>query len=591
MSLTEEQRKVVEAVKGHYIVLSGPGCGKTHTITEKIMYLFERETIPDPFGLLAVTFTDNAARTMRARLSLKGFSHWNRVWIGTYHSLGRHILSSYGSDIGIPEDFEIIEKHTRDLVLRKLRRDYSLDPSYNDLGLLFEGLKRQGEYFEEGVDYHPSSIFEAYKQYNQILRERNLLDFGDLVALAVNLLQKSDFVNRLYTNFFRYVMVDEFQDTDAQQLEMIRIFAEPAIGSTIVGDDDQSIFGYRKALRHNIFRIKDILGSTEIILEQNFRSDEIIVKAAREVIGFDWDRREKEMTSVSAERGHIYKCHFYDFHDEAEYVTKWIGEAIENAVDDSGDIGVISRNHYLADEVKKEMKRIGIPWFDRHSLKFQDSWETSLALGVLELAHNPTSSLFLHRVMSSVEEGGLAFYLSDRNALETAVKIRDRLLAHDGLNLSLNTVLGILDIAGMAEIIKKASAGVTDRRRRTRNLEKMMRDISSQARDHNLNLIDVLNRFSGHGAVQILSCHMAKGTEFDVVFFICLDDEVLPDSHNHNDEDGIAEERRIFYVGLTRARKAAYLTSAAYRPIRKTGCPPSRFINHIPNEYFSEVRF
>jgi len=592
MSLTPKQSEVVKATTGHYVVLAGPGCGKTHTITEKILYIFEKETIPEPYGLLAVTFTDAAARIMRDRLRSKGFSQWDRVWVGTFHSFGRYILGCYGSDIGIREDFEIIELDKRKLILEQLVKKYSIGLLPNDIGLLFDRLKRKGVYPEFGDDYLSSNIREAYKAYNQILREENLLDFGDLVALAVQLLHLSNFVKRLYTGFFLYVIVDEVQDTDKQQLEMIRLIAEPAIGSTIVGDDDQSIFGWRGALRENVYKIKELLGSTETVLGQNFRSDEVIVEAAAKVIGFDPSRRDKDIEPVSKERGHLYRYEFTDPVEEAKYVTKWINEILnKNMVSDLGNIAIIARTHYRQEWIIQEMDRTGVSWFDCSRLNFDDSWETALGLAIIELAHDPRSSLFLHRVIASVEEGGLAFKLGEEDALNVALKIRDKLENSENLELDPNKVSKILDAAGMIEIIQNASAGISDARRRTMNLEKMMKDISSEAEKHKIDLLNVINRFSGHGAVQIISGHQAKGSEFDVIFFIGLEDDVLPDYRAHNDDEKLAEERRIFYVGLTRARKAAYLTSVAQRPMRDwvKNTIPSRFIGHITDEYFSEV--
>jgi len=592
MSLTSKQEKIVKATSGHYVVLAGPGCGKTHTITEKVLYIFQKEIIPEPYGLLAITFTNYAAQIMRARLHSKGFNQWSRIWAGTFHSLGRYILGCYGGDIGIREDFEIIESHKRNMVLRKLVSKYSTDLSYDRLGLLFEELKREGRYPEQCDDFSSHRVSEAYREYNHILRERNLLDFGDLVALAVQLLQKSDFVRRLFTNFFRYIVVDEFQDTDRQQLEMIRIFAKPSIGSTIVGDDDQSIFEWRGALRQNVFRIKELLDSTEIVLGQNFRSDEIIVRAAARVIGFDPRRRKKDLRAVSKRKGHLYKCRFYDVDDEAEYVVKWIREKLNDMVNDPGDIAIITRNHYRKKWVVQEMDRSGISWFDRSRLKFKDSWETALALGIIELAHDPASSLFLYRVMASVEEGGLAYRLDSEDALDIALNIRNQLKVAKDLELHPKKVRDILNVVDMAEIIRSASAGISDAQRRTRNLEKMMKDIYSETREHGVGLLEVVNRFSGHGAIQVLSGHQAKGGEFDVVFFIGLEDDVLPDRRNHNEEKKLAEERRVFYVGLTRASKAVYLTYATHRPGRRSASArPSRFIEQIPDEYFSEIIF
>ena len=593
MSLTPKQREVVEATNGHYVVLAGPGCGKTHTITEKILYIFEKETIPEPYGLLAVTFTDAAARTMRARLRSKGFGQWDRVWVGTFHSFGRYILGCYGSDIGIREDFEIIELDKRNLILEQLVKKHSIDFSYPNLDSLFDRLKRDGVYPEQGDDYLSSDIRRAYKDYQQKLRDENLLDFGDLIAFAVQLLQESNFVKRLYTRFFRYVIVDEFQDTDKQQLEMIRLLAEPAIGSTIVGDDDQSIFGWRGALRENVYKIKELLGSTEIVLGQNFRSDEVIVEAAAKVIGFDPDpkRRDKDIEPVSKEMGHLYRREFNNPDEEAKSVVKWINKTRNNMIDDPGDMAIIVRTHYRAEWIIQEMDRIGVPWFDRSRLNFQDSWETALGLAIIELAHNPSSSLFLHRVLAAVEEGGLAFRLGDEDALDEALRIRDKLKISENLEFDPKKVHKILDAAGMEEIIQKVSAGISDVRQRITNLRKMIEDISSEAGKHDIDLLQVIDRFLGHGAIQIISGHQSKGGEFDIVFFIGLEDDVLPDYRAHNNDEKLAEERRIFYVGLTRARKAAYLTSVTHRPVQDwvKNAVPSRFIGHIPDECFSEV--
>jgi DNA helicase-2/ATP-dependent DNA helicase PcrA len=592
MSLTPKQEEIVKATRGHYVVLAGPGCGKTHTITEKILYIFEKGTIPEPYGLLAVTFTDYAARIMRARLRSKGFGQWDRVWVGTFHSFGSYILRCYGGDIGIREDFEIIELDKRNLMIEKLTKTHSIDFPPSEIGSSFDRLKREGIYPDQGDHYLSSKMREAYKGYNHILRQENLLDFGDLVALALQLLQKSDLAKRLYTRFFRYVIVDEFQDTDKQQLEMIRLIAEPSIGSTIVGDDDQSIFGWRGALRENVYNIKKLLNSTEKVLGQNFRSNEVIVEAAIKVIGFEPSRRDKEIESVSKERGHLYRYEFEDPLDEAKHVVKWINEILnKKMVNNLENMAIIARTHYRPEWIKQEMDRIGISWFDRYHLNFDESWETTLGLAIIELAHDPCSSSYLHRVIASVEEGGLAFRLGDEDALDIALEIRDKCKNYKDLVLNPNKVSDIFGTTDLMEIIKDASAGISDARRRTINIETMMKDISLEAEKHNIDLLGVVNRFSGHGAIQIISGHQAKGGEFDVIFFIGLEDDVLPYYRAHDDEDKLSEERRIFYVGLTRARKAAYLTSVARRPIHDwvKDSVPSRFIGHIPDEYFSDV--
>jgi DNA helicase-2/ATP-dependent DNA helicase PcrA len=373
---------------------------------------------------------------------------------------------------------------------------------------------------------------------------------------------------------------------------MIRLLAEPAMGSTIVGDDDQSIFGWRGALRENVYKIKELLSSTEVFLGQNFRSDEVLVEAAAKVIGFDPNRRDKDIEPVSKERGHLYRCAFDNPEDEAKCVVKWISRILDNnMVDDSGAIAVIARTHYRTEWIIQEMDKIGVHWFDRSRLNFQDSWETALGLAIIELAHDPSSSLFLHRTLVAVEEGGLAFRLGDRDSLDIVVRIRDKLKRSGSIEFDPDKVYKILDTAGMKEIIQNASGGISDANRRITNLKGMIKDINSEAKKHNIGLLHIVDRFLGHGAIQIISGHQSKGGEFDIVFFIGLEDDVLPDYRAHKDNEKLAEERRIFYVGLTRACKAAYLTSVDHRPMHGwvKNAIPSRFIGHIPDEYFSKV--
>lgn len=593
MGLTQKQKEAVEAIPGHYVILAGPGCGKTHTITEKIMYIFKKEIIPEPYGVLAITFTDSAARIMRGRLRKKGFEKWDRIWVGTFHAFGRYILSCYGSEIGIREDFEIIEPEKRDKILEQLIIKHKPDFFLSDLRNYFDFLKRKGVYKDnEGVKI-VSDARDAYFEYNDILRNHNLLDFGDLVALTVKLLNSSDFVKRLYTRFFRYVLVDEFQDTDGQQLEMIKIFAENAIGSTIVGDDDQSIFGWRGALRRNVHTIKELLGSTEIVLGQNFRSDKVIVEAAEKIIGADPDRLKKNIKAVSEKRGNLYFCKFDTPVDEAKTVVGWIKDLNQkNKVEDLGEISIIARTHLRSKWAIEEMDKNDIPWFDRSRLNFQDSWETTLALSVIQLASNPNSSHFLYHVLSAVEDGGLAYRLGDTDALDIAKQIRDKLKSVDKMELNLDQIDKIFEIAGIKEIIEDASPGESITKQKIKNLDQMKNDIIEEAKRNKIDLIKAVDRFLCHNAVQVISGHQSKGCEFDYVFFIGLEDNTLPDYRSHGNDDKLAEERRIFYVGLTRARKASYLTCVKKLPIRNDWIiqtKPSRFIGHIPTEYFSEI--
>jgi DNA helicase-2/ATP-dependent DNA helicase PcrA len=586
--LTSEQKYVVTAKDGHIVVLAGPGSGKTHTIIEKILYLFSKDIIPAPYGLLAITFTNAAANEMRSRLRSKGFSQWNRIWVGTFHSFGFYLLTCYGSDVGVREDFNIVETEVQKYFINESFSGNLSNQEVNNYKSTIEKLKRKGIYPDMGDDALNNKLRITYHKYQQLLNEHNLLDFGDLVALSVRLLKQSALTRRLFTNFFRYVIVDEFQDSDHQQLEMIHILAQGSTGSTIVADDDQSIYRFRGAIRENVLKIKELLKAEEIVIGANFRSDKVIVDAAESLIGHEANRTPKDIEAVSINSGYLYKCKFPNPTAEAEQVVKWIGELIsQKQVKDLGEIAIITRAQYRAKYVLEEMDQAKISWFDRSRLKFQDSWETALGLAILSLACDLNSSDRLHLLVSAIEDGGLAFRLGDKDALDLALQIRDRLVASIPLNAIPENAKIILDIAKCEQIIYKVCWSDTDARRLLKNLDVMIAVITQEAQSLRHNLNDTINRLAGYGAVQVMSGHGAKGREFDQVFLVGLEDDVLPIYHTHNNENDIAEERRIFYVALTRTRKAAYLTSAETRDNRNK--KQSRFINHSPKELFSPL--
>jgi DNA helicase-2/ATP-dependent DNA helicase PcrA len=592
--LTPEQNEVVTVTHGHIVVLAGPGSGKTRTVTEKIVYLLDNNIISEPYGLLAITFTTAAANEMRSRLRTKGFRQWDRVFTGTFHSFGRYLLTCYGGDVGTREDFQIIEPEEQKRILGQIasRQGYV---SVGELQRAIENLKRRGIYPGTNDERVADGLIKAYREYQQWLKEHNTLDFGDLVALPLRLLQESALARRLFTNFFRYVIVDEFQDTDPQQLELVYLLAQNALGSTIVADDDQSIYRFRGAERQNVYKIENMLGARRVVLGANFRSDQVIVEAANAVIGHEAHRAPKALLATSPNRGHLYKVEFSDVGQEARQVVKWVATlSDQQRIEDLGEIAIIARARWRADSVINQLDHNKIPWFDRSRLKFQDSWETSLGLAILFLACDPDSSDALYQVMESIECGGLAFRLRYEDALDLAREIRGRLKT--GLTpvfiapTTARTILGVADAEG---IIRKVAWSDTEADHSLRNLDMMVVDLMNEAKTLNLTLREAVLRLEGGGAIQILTGHGAKGREFNHVFFIGLEDDILPSYQTIGKEEEIAEERRIFYVGLTRARQVAYLTYVTQRATKGGYLQqkqPSRFLSHIPPELLSPIQ-
>lgn len=586
MPLTEQQQLIVNQTDGHLVVLAGPGCGKTHTIIEKIAFLFDQEIIPEPFGVLAVTFTNAAAQEMRTRLRAGGFRQWDRVWIGTFHGFSAYMLRNYGGDIGIREDFEIIDRDQQNELLSNIAESLHLKANALEFAKLISDLKRQGIYPPN--DRIPDKLHRIYQEYQEALRNSNNLDFNDLVPFTIRLFQESLMVRRVFTKFFRYIIVDEFQDTDRQQYLLIGGLAKAARGSTIVADDDQSIYGWRGANRANIYAIEKKLNAERIVLDANFRSDEIILQAALAVIGEESNRVPKPLKAVSKGNGHIYRQDFLNPHEEALQIARWITDLNpDRETRIWSDLCLIARSGWRIDETRSALTEFDVPWFDRDALSFEISWETTLSLAILSMATDISTSDSLYQVMKAVEEGGLAYYLGNRDALDIALEFRDNL--QDSLSdvPNIQDVRAILEMAKFAEIIAAVSESNTELNRITQNIESMVNDIETISVPHDLSLQETIRRLQGNDAVQLMTGHKSKGLEFDIVFMLGLEDDVLPDYRSHDDLD---EERRIFYVGLTRARRGVYLTWANERlmPWGKIQAKKrSRFIDAIPDSLFS----
>ncbi len=319
MNLTERQQEVLCHLEGHLVVLAGPGSGKTHTLIEKIFHIFDRQIIPEPNGLLAVTFSNAAVTEINRRLWNKSFRQWDRVSVKTFHSFAKYLLQSYGSDVGIREDFEIIEGVGQMQLLESISKRHSSSMRPVVFRGHIERFKRQGIYPDcEDRFIQPGErrFLAAYRDYQKHLCTHNQLDFDDLIRFTIKLMNDSELASGLFTRYFRYVIVDEFQDTDRQQLEMATLFAKSATGSTIFADDDQAIYGFRGGMRGNVQAILNSLNADTMNLTENFRSPAIIVEAAKSLIAKDVNRIDKQSFAISKESGSLVAACYLD--DSAE---------------------------------------------------------------------------------------------------------------------------------------------------------------------------------------------------------------------------------------------------------------------------------
>lgn len=590
MSYSIEQEQVIKSTNGSLVVLAGPGSGKTHTTIEKILYLFNNDLVSDPFGVLAITFTNAAANEMRFRLQTKGFHFWDRIFVGTYHSFGGYLLSSYGSDIGIREDFKVIDPEEQTNILTEIMLKHP-GIQIASVKTAIERLKRQGIY--PGVnDKEMSSDFrEIYSEYQNKLLERNFVDYGDLIAYPIKLLETSPLAFRIFTNHYRYLVVDEFQDTDAQQMKLVEIMAQKADGVTVVADDDQSIFGWRGANRKNVKNITDKLNAQVCVLGTNFRSDQVIVEAANKLIQSEPNRFDKNIQSASKNSGKLFYENFPDEKSESEAIAQQINHLrVSGQIQDFGEVALIARARWRSKSILEIFDKSGISWFDRSKLSFDDSWDALLAIAILELSIHIDSSDGLYNIMSVVESSGLAFQLSAADALDVAVNIRNCLKSNLNCEAVPENAREILAAANFEQLVESASWSVTETGNRIANSNHLLNDITNVSSQSNLNLKEAISRLAGRGAVQVLTGQESKGREFNQVFLIGLEEGLIPDKRA-NTEETLAEERRIFYVALTRAKSAAYLSSLAQRntPWNTTQkITPSRFLKSIPPELINQ---
>lgn len=589
--LTEQQKEIIKFTSGHLVVLAGPGSGKTRTIIEKISFLYSEKIIPEPFGVLAITFTNSAANEMSARLRQTGFSEWDRIFIGTFHSFSRYLLSCYGSDIGIKENFEISDKENQLEIIRAIKKQWNDRDITGFLGLV-DQKKRGGIYPFDKKTPLDSSFREIYSAYQLELEKMNLLDYSDLIYYSVKLVKESNLASRLFKNYFRYIFVDEFQDTDHQQLELVETFCKGAIGSTIVADDDQSIFGWRGADRSNIGLIISHLEADYKELGINFRSDQIIVEAANAVIRQETNHRDKKIHADSKELGKIYLNSYEDELEEAKTISLTIQSLLfGKKIIDLGQIAVISRVRYRTNNLVEQLKNDGIICFDRSQLKFEEGWDTLLTLSILGQACVPESSDRFYNLLSAVDIGALSYKLGVKEPLELTLEIKKKIPSNIPCEPTKPSINSILDSSSFWDILKTCCWSETDYQKRKQNVHNLIDSLIQTSEKNELRLIDAIDQLAGFGAIQILSGQEAKGREFDFVFFVGLEEGLIPDYRSVADEGKLSEERRIFYVAMTRAKRELFLSYVHKRLMPWGDIKPqkrSRFIEAIPSEMFSK---
>jgi DNA helicase-2/ATP-dependent DNA helicase PcrA len=644
--LNPQQRAAVVHEGSPLLIVAGAGSGKTRVLTNRIGYLLAERDVR-PTEVLAITFTNKAAGEMRERVAALIGGRARAMWVSTFHSMCVRILRAEASVLGLKSSFSIYDGDDSLRLMTMVSRELDLDQKRyppRSLATQMSNLKNElvtpDAWIEKASNAHEKILGEAYQRYQRRLVESQALDFDDLIMSTVLLLQGYPDVAEKYRRRFRHVLVDEYQDTNHAQYMLVRELtaapADPELAPgelAVVGDADQSIYAFRGATIRNILEFeRDYPNATTILLEQNYRSTQNILTAANAVIARNADRKPKNLWSQAGAGEKILGYVAENEHDEAAWVAQQVGELTRDGAHTASDIAVFYRTNAQSRVFEEVFIRIGLPYKVVGGVRFYERREIRDALAYLRTIANPADLVSLRRILNTPRRGigdraeasiellAAQEEISFAEALDRAPEAPG--LASRSLNsivefLTLMTSLRAVAVAGgPAEILE----AVLDQTGYLRELERST-DPQDEGRVDNLQeLINVAREFeearvaadeppeaasltafleqvslvadadsipdSGGGVVTLMTLHTAKGLEFPAVFLTGMEEGVFPHSRALSDPTELSEERRLAYVGITRARERLYLSRALSRASWGAPAwnPPARFLDEIPDD-------
>lgn len=637
--LNDAQREAVTAPSRAMLVLAGAGSGKTRVLVHRIAWQIQVEGV-SAHGILAVTFTNKAAKEMRGRIEslLKLPAH--TMWIGTFHGIAHRLLRRHAKQAKLPETFQVMDSGDQLRVIKRLLNTLNLDDSKwppREIQWYINAQKDEGiraRHSLETGDNHQRQMLTIYRAYEALCERSGLVDFAELLLRAHELLRDNPDVLDFYQQRFRHVHVDEFQDTNTIQYAWLRLLTDGRDNLFVVGDDDQSIYGWRGAKIENIHSFQRHYPNHQVIkLEQNYRSTGTILKAANKIIANNAGRMGKELWTEAGEGDKISLYTAFNEQDEAHFVV----ERIRAWVNDGGlrsDAAILYRSNAQSRQFEERLMATGTPYRVYGGLRFFDRAEIKNALAYLRLMSNRNDDASFERVINTPTRGIGAKTLDDLRALArdqelslwaaAIVLINQRTmtaratnaligflelikqLAQQAEGLALyEKVKLVVEKCGLVELYKKDKMDKGEEK--IENLEELVNaarlfDFDTE-NEENLGELDM---FLAHAAleagdsqaeayedcVQLMTLHSAKGLEFKLVFLAGMEDGLFPSQQSVEDAGRLEEERRLCYVGMTRAMQQLYLTHAESRRLygRETYPRPSRFLREIPAEFIQEVR-
>lgn len=629
--LNDRQREAVLHEGGPLLILAGAGSGKTRVLTHKIAYLIEERRI-FPGNILAITFTNKAANEMKDRIGNLLDNNVEDIWMGTFHSVCVRILRRDINRIGFERSFSIYDRDDQITLMKECIKERNLNKEmYKERSVLSkiselkDSMVHSDTYINENYsDYYLRNIGELYALYEKKLKSNNALDFDDLIIKTVELFRTNPEVLDYYQKKFKYVFVDEFQDTNKTQYELVRLITSKHKNICVVGDEDQSIFGWRGADITNILNFEKDFSSSKIIkLEQNYRSTKKILKVANHVIKNNFDRKDKNLWTDNEEGSQVVVENLLDAQDEAYFVANKIEKLVSDGYELS-DFAILYRTNAQSRSFEESFMRRNIPYKLVGGLRFYDRKEIKDIMAYLKMIQNPADDISLKRIINVPKRGigkatieKIEEYANqiDENMYSVLLEIDNipKLSTRAKNNIKtfvdiINKFMAMSEVVSVNEFIEKIVYGIgyikqledegsIESQTRLENIKEFI----SVAVDFEVNnpdgtledflanvslLSDVDKTEDVDNSVTLLTIHSAKGLEFPVVFLVGMEEGLFPISRAIDNESELEEERRLCYVAITRAEKLLFITHSKIRTIygKTEYSYPSRFLKEMPKD-------
>ena len=638
--LNPAQKEAVETVDGPLLIVAGPGSGKTRVITHRIAYLV-REYGINPYNILAMTFTNKAAKEMRERLERLVGSRSDAMTVGTFHSFCAKLLRWDGQVLGLESNYSIYDADDQLKILKESMELADVDPKKFApravLGIISKAKNMlwDSQAFAKNVDldnYFEETCSRVYKHYEEALTRNNSLDFDDLLMKSVQLLSEFPEVRKKYQNRYQYIMVDEFQDTNIAQYQLAKFLGEVHHNICVVGDPDQSIYSWRSADIRNILSFQqDHANSKTITLDQNYRSTSTILDAAKNLISINGQRIQKDLFTDNSKGEKVQVREAYDEAEEAAFVVSESARLVREDGFKPGDCAIMYRVNAQSRALEEACLHRGIKYRLVGGIRFYKRREVKDLMAYLHMVHNPNDDINLGRVINIPPRGigaksmqvlaeyarvkgyGLFESMQDIAAARlggepcpvgvtarAATSFADFAVTMEKL-IEQSQTLPVVDVLDRVledtrfkYYIQESDDSPQERWENILELRNMAQEFNAETPPDGLATLlerlslvaDVDNYEDEDDSITLITLHQAKGLEFPVVFIVGMEEGILPHSRSLDSEDQMEEERRLCYVGMTRAEKRLYLTRAFHRTVFGSSMagPASRFLRDIPPE-------